>query len=69
MEMFRDSRYKLFQDSLDSQMKCLTRAGHSKQRKQAKPITEVVVLGDNEAKTLVNTLVYGIFVWKVLCSS
>ena len=77
MEMFRDSRYKLFQDSLDSQMKCLTRAGHSKQRKQAKPITEGEdeilwskgLLGDNEAKTLVNTLVYGIFVWKVLCSS
>ena len=66
MGMSQDSRYKLFQDSLDSQMKCLTRAGNSKQRKHAKPITEEEYkilwskgpLGDNEPKTLVNTLVY-----------
>ena len=67
MDIFRDSRCKLFQDSLDSQMKCLTSSGLGKERKQAKPITEEEdkilrwskgLLGDNEPTTLVNTLVY-----------
>ena len=48
-------------------MNCLTRSGLNKQRKQGKPITEKEednilwskrLYGDNEPKTLVNTLVY-----------
>ena len=40
MYIFRDLRYKLFQDSLNSKMRCLTSSGRGKQRKQAKPLTE-----------------------------
>ena len=60
LDIFQDSRYKLFQDSLDSQWKSLTSSGLGKQRKQVKPITEEgellwskCSLGDNEPKTLV----------------
>ena len=75
MEMFRDSQYMLFQDSLDSQIKYLTRSGLNKQWKQAKPITEEDnilwskgLLGDNEPKMLVNTLVYLFGKFFALCS-
>ena len=66
MDIVRDSRCNLFQDSLDSQMKCLTSLGLGKERMQAKPTTEEAdkilwskgSLRNKEPKTLGNTLEY-----------
>ena len=66
LKMFRNPRYKLFQDSIDSRMKALTRTGLGVNVKQAKPISgdeeEILwskgLLGEDDPRTLVNTLVY-----------
>ena len=39
LDIFRNPRYKLFQDSIDSRMKTLTRTGLGVNVKQAKPIS------------------------------
>ena len=66
LKMFRNPRYKLFQDSIDSRMKALTRTGLGVNVKQAKPISgdeeEILwskgLLGEDDPRTLVTTLVY-----------
>ena len=66
LNVFQDSQYKAFQDSLDARMKNLTRSGLGITVKQAKPILEDEedilwskgLLGDSDPKTLVNTLVF-----------
>ena len=64
--MFKSPDYKLFQDAIDSEMKRLTRKGVGVVRKQAEPIApheeevmwEKGVLGDQDAKSLLHTLVF-----------
>lgn len=66
LNIFQDSQYKAFQDSLDARMKNLTRSGLGITVKQAKPILEDEeeilwskgLLGDSNPKTLVNTLAF-----------
>ena len=66
LNIFQDSQYKAFQDSLDARMKNLTRSGLGITVKQAKPILEDEeeilwskgLLGDSDPKILVNTLVF-----------
>ena len=64
--MFESPDFKLFQDSLDAEMKRLTSKGLGCEIKQAEPITEEEeelmwskgVLGDTDPKTLLNTLFF-----------
>ena len=66
LDIFRNPRYKLFQDSIDLRMKTLTRTGLGINVKQARPISadeeEILrskgLLGEDDPRTLVNTLVY-----------
>ena len=66
LDIFRNPRYKLFQDSMDSRIKTLTRPGLGVNVNQAKPISgdeEKILwskglLGEDDPRTLVNTLVY-----------
>ena len=66
LEIFKSPDYKLFQDAIDSEMKRLTRKGVGVVTKQAEPIApheeEVIwekgVLGDQDPKTLLHTLVF-----------
>ena len=66
LEIFKSPDYKLFQDAIDSEMKRLTRKGVGVATKQAEPITpheeeikwEKGVLGNQDPKTLLHTLVF-----------
>ena len=66
LDIFQNPRYKLFQDSIDSRMKTLTRTGLGVNVKQAKPVAgdegEILwskgLFGEDDPRTLVNTLVY-----------
>ena len=66
LKIFEISHFKLFQDSLDAEMKRLTAKGLGCEIKQAEPITEDEeqlmwtkgVLGDTDPKTLLNTLFF-----------
>ena len=66
LESFKSPDYKLFQDAIDSEMKRLTRKCVGVLTKQAGPITphdeeimwEKGVLGDQDPKTLLHTLVF-----------
>ena len=66
LNIFQDSQYKAFQDSLDARAKNLTPSRIGITVKQAKPILEDEeeilwskgLLGDSDPKTLVNTLVF-----------
>ena len=66
LEIFKSPDNKLFQDAIDSEMKRLTRKGVGVVTKQAEPIApheeEVMrengVLGDQDPKTLLHTLVF-----------
>ena len=66
LDIFRNPRYKVFQDSIDSRMKTRTRTGLGVNVKQAKPISgdeeEILwskgLLGEDDPRTLANTLVY-----------
>ena len=66
LKMFESPDLKLFQDSLDAEMKRLTAKGLGCEIKQAQPITEDEeqlmwtkgVLGDMDPKTLLNTLFF-----------
>ena len=66
LDIFRNPRYKLFQDSIDSRMKTLTRTGMGVNVEQAKPIPgdeeEILwpkgLLGEDDPRMLVNTFIY-----------
>ena len=66
LKMFESPDFKLFQDSLDAEMKRLTAKGLGCEIKQAQPTTEDEeqlmwtkgVLGDTDPKTLLNTLFF-----------
>lgn len=66
LKIFESPDFKLFQDSLDAEMKRLTAKGLGCEIKQAEPITEDEeqlmwtkgVLGDTDPKTLLNTLFF-----------
>ena len=66
MNLFENPSFKLFQDSLDAEMKRLTRKGVGSEVKQAQAFTEeeeellwrVGALGDGAADVLLDTMVF-----------